>query len=128
MRNSPDLRQAAERCCVCTDPTGKAGRFDGSLYIEWSKGAIGPLCEECYDAIRDHYLAQPASPDDERVTEEWFRDAIGSGSFFVELNDQLTLYCRRNGGYCWLQREADILAELRTRSQVLHVIAALRGT
>jgi len=33
-----------ERCCVCDQPTGKAGRADDSIYIE-----IGPLCDECAD-------------------------------------------------------------------------------
>ena len=33
-----------EYCCECESPTGRAGRGDGSLYID----DIGPLCEECW--------------------------------------------------------------------------------
>jgi hypothetical protein len=33
-----------EYCCVCNQPTGRAGRADDSLYI----GDDGPYCYECY--------------------------------------------------------------------------------
>ncbi len=37
-----------ERCCDCDEPTGNAGRGDGSLFAS----ASGPYCEECYPAAR----------------------------------------------------------------------------
>mgnify|MGYP001591073086 CR=1 FL=1 len=37
----PDI----ERCCVCDEPTGKAGREEDSLYGDDD----GPYCETCYD-------------------------------------------------------------------------------
>lgn len=36
-----------ERCCECDDPTGKAGKGDGSLYCELCER--GPFCESCWD-------------------------------------------------------------------------------
>lgn len=63
---------------------------------------------------------------DELVSDEWFRANVGSGSFFVELPDKLTLYCTRSHE-AWLQHDAEILATLRTRSQVLRLVSALRG-
>lgn len=43
--------QPAERCCNCAEPTGRAGRGEDSIYIDAPKGALGPLCEECYEGI-----------------------------------------------------------------------------
>ncbi len=37
-----------EHCCHCDQPTGKAGRGDGSIYIDALD--LGPLCEECWHA------------------------------------------------------------------------------
>jgi hypothetical protein len=39
-----------ELCCMCNQPTGRAGIEEDSLfyYIE-GKAPIGPLCEECYN-------------------------------------------------------------------------------
>ncbi len=33
-----------ETCCKCGEPTGRAGRFDDSLYA----GEFGPYCEDCW--------------------------------------------------------------------------------
>ena len=37
-----------EYCCNCDEPTGNAGRYDDSIYIEALDGEYGPLCEECH--------------------------------------------------------------------------------
>lgn len=37
-----------ERCVVCDEPTGRAGRDDDSLYC--GECDLGPLCQEHYDA------------------------------------------------------------------------------
>ena len=36
-----------ERCCVCDDPTGRAGRGEGSLYCETCDA--GPFCPDCFE-------------------------------------------------------------------------------
>jgi hypothetical protein len=54
-----------ERCCVCDDPTGRAGSADDSLYT--SEG-IGPFCLSCYDGavyVENIYLLDLASKDAE---------------------------------------------------------------
>jgi len=35
-----------EYCCECGNPTGRAGRGNGSLY---SDDGEGPLCDECWE-------------------------------------------------------------------------------
>lgn len=35
-----------ERCVSCDGPTGRAGRYDDSLY---DGNGDGPYCEECYE-------------------------------------------------------------------------------
>lgn len=40
-------QQTHEECTTCGSLTGNAGAGDGSLFI----GGIGPLCEDCYDAL-----------------------------------------------------------------------------
>ena len=37
-----------ERCCICDEPTEKAGANDDSIYID----TFGPLCEGCYDTLK----------------------------------------------------------------------------
>jgi len=37
-----------ERCFLCDEPTGKAGRLDDSLYDE---DGYGPYCEECFNTV-----------------------------------------------------------------------------
>ena len=36
-----------EYCWECGEPTGKAGRGDGSIYINYPDKEVGPLCNEC---------------------------------------------------------------------------------
>lgn len=43
-----------ERCYICDEPTGRAGRCDDSIFVEIIKERgfdlgeeVGPLCEEC---------------------------------------------------------------------------------
>lgn len=36
-----------EHCCECDAETGRAGRFEDSLYA----GDKGPYCEECWEDI-----------------------------------------------------------------------------
>lgn len=40
-----------ERCSECDEPTGNAGRYDDSLYIETDGKEIGPLCSECFHKL-----------------------------------------------------------------------------
>lgn len=50
-----------ERCCLCDDPTERAGRADDSIYLEvledyegYKRGdEIGPLCVECLGELED---------------------------------------------------------------------------
>jgi len=34
-----------EECCICCDPTGNAGRGDGSIYCDVCDS--GPFCSDC---------------------------------------------------------------------------------
>ena len=43
-----------ERCFICDDPTGRAGKGEDSIYL----GDHGPLCEGCYDEIRYAILSE----------------------------------------------------------------------
>lgn len=38
-----------ELCCQCESPTGRAGRYDDSLYF----GNHGPYCEDCSEHMTD---------------------------------------------------------------------------
>ena len=40
-----------EYCSECGLPTGRAGKAEDSIYIEYPDKEVGPLCESC----RDHY-------------------------------------------------------------------------
>ena len=58
-----------EYCCCCGDPTEKAGRGDGSIYVEatatiplgqhpesaavYPGEELGPLCDRCYDRLTE---------------------------------------------------------------------------
>lgn len=46
MRGDSDMFPPKEYCCDCGEPTGKAGRGDGSLYV-YEDGS-GPYCDECF--------------------------------------------------------------------------------
>ena len=49
-------RSELELCCVCGEATGRAGRFDDSLYINDD----GPFCEDCYkDTITKERANEP---------------------------------------------------------------------
>lgn len=41
-----------ERCCICDEPTSKAGRGDDSLYTEADGKEIGPCCSACLDDVQ----------------------------------------------------------------------------
>ena len=41
------ITQPVEYCSKCGEPTGRAGRYEDSIYI----GEIGPLCEDCADGF-----------------------------------------------------------------------------
>lgn len=46
--------QQLEHCCLCDEATGRAGRGDGSIFIDVADRAeIGPLCIECLDGIKN---------------------------------------------------------------------------
>jgi len=39
-----------ERCILCDEPTGRAGKGEDSLYVQTAvDDEYGPFCEECYD-------------------------------------------------------------------------------
>lgn len=44
-----------EYCDICGEPTGRAGRYDDSLFLVHTidRKEVGPLCEDCYDNILD---------------------------------------------------------------------------
>lgn len=50
-----DDKPTEERCMVCDEPTGRAGKGDDSLYRD---DDTGPYCEECFDkptgALTEH--------------------------------------------------------------------------
>lgn len=51
--------QKLEYCCLCDEPTGRAGRDDDSIYVELTRSflgytegdELGGLCVECYRAL-----------------------------------------------------------------------------
>jgi hypothetical protein len=45
-----------ERCCVCDEPTGRAGRGDDSLYAE---DGSGPYCEPCWLKLPENGVVRP---------------------------------------------------------------------
>lgn len=49
-----------ERCFLCDEPTGRAGRADDSLYDE---DGLGPYCEGCWDAAIDAALKNAETTD-----------------------------------------------------------------
>jgi hypothetical protein len=52
-----------EYCCICNEPTGRAGIAYGSIYCECE---LGPLCEDCW---HDHYAVCPfAKESDNNIT------------------------------------------------------------
>lgn len=38
-----------EYCCICDEPTGRAGKAEDSLYLETDEG---PFCLECWEEMR----------------------------------------------------------------------------
>lgn len=38
-----------EYCSECDNETGKAGRYEDSIYILYPDKEIGPLCDKCSD-------------------------------------------------------------------------------
>lgn len=44
------MTQSLERCYVCDDPTGRAGRNEDSIYVirQVDDEEVGPLCPDCY--------------------------------------------------------------------------------
>ena len=52
------MSDAAERCCFCDEPTGKAGAGDGSLYLD---DGYGPFCERCFESHERAYRAAEAA-------------------------------------------------------------------
>jgi len=43
------LDRENEYCSKCGDPTGRAGNYEDSLFIDEE----GPLCDDCYWTITD---------------------------------------------------------------------------
>ena len=44
-----------EHCSECDEPTGNAGRGDGSIFIEYPDKEVGPLCQECR---KNHWVCE----------------------------------------------------------------------
>lgn len=44
-----------EYCCICGNPTGRAGRGEDSIYATrlLDGDEIGPLCEDCYAELKE---------------------------------------------------------------------------
>lgn len=41
-----------EKCTLCEDPTGRAGRGEDSIYVASGTPAeVGPLCECCFNTL-----------------------------------------------------------------------------
>ena len=60
----------AERCCICDEPTGRAGRGEDSIYCE--RCEAGPFCENCLEGNHicnpdDVALMERAELDDRRT-------------------------------------------------------------
>ena len=51
-----------EYCEICSEPTGKAGAGEDSIY--WLDGAVGPLCENCNAKLRGEILDDVGMADD----------------------------------------------------------------
>ena len=50
---TPERRE--ERCCLCDQATGRAGKGEDSIYIDLTHANLGPLCPECYADMRTHF-------------------------------------------------------------------------
>ncbi len=53
-----------ERCCVCDDPTGRAGAGEDSIFCE--RCEVGPFCEECakgHACVASKPMAKPTPAD-----------------------------------------------------------------
>jgi len=52
------MSENLERCCLCDELTGRAGRGEDSLYINTGKAELGPLCPNCWQGIADEVNAR----------------------------------------------------------------------
>lgn len=52
-KGTGDSTPELELCCRCSEPTGHAGRGDGSIFAERTdeQGEVGPLCMHCLDEL-----------------------------------------------------------------------------
>lgn len=51
------MSKSLEHCSECDCLTGNAGRYDGSVFVEFVDGALrGPLCAECAVTVRAEAL------------------------------------------------------------------------
>jgi hypothetical protein len=88
-----------EVCIHCKDLTGRAGRFDDSLYTE---DGTGPYCENCFNRFTRHERSnQPPSwpsiesaPKDKTILvyrQEWNK------AYKARYNEKLGQWCFCNG-------------------------------
>ncbi|MDD4984369.1 MAG: hypothetical protein PHQ43_01070 [Dehalococcoidales bacterium] len=96
-----------ERCCLCDQPTGRAGRSEDSMYVTTDRAEIGPLCADCYfDLIkygvdRADVIAVPIydegviKPFDLAALEEWLEQLHSEHQAF---NLVLTKIAELKGG------------------------------
>jgi hypothetical protein len=56
------VSDSIERCFICGDPTGKAGRDEDSLF---STSGDGPFCEQCFEPYAED--AAESAPDEDEV-------------------------------------------------------------
>jgi hypothetical protein len=46
---SDKIATEPELCCECGEPTGHAGKFNGSLYCDYC--GAGPFCDACFQLV-----------------------------------------------------------------------------
>jgi hypothetical protein len=70
-QNDPNI--PVEYCERCKEPTGRAGKFDDSLYT--SEG-YGPFCQDCYDLLQKQFKEYKDSWIDESADHLWSKDEM----------------------------------------------------
>ncbi len=48
-----------ERCVLCDEPTGNAGKGEDSFYLD---NGDGPYCEDCFDILTGDFTGHEEKP------------------------------------------------------------------